>query len=74
MKIAKEMVTFNKNVMNVSLKDIHKHSQVLSEKVKNDYYGIYSSFSSAFRTFMAENVDSTSGREYYLIIDLDQQT
>ena len=48
------------------------HNQFLSDKISNDYYGMYNSISSAIQDFMAENVDSLSGKKYFFWIDLDQ--
>ena len=66
LKLGKEMVAYNGNVMHISMKDLYKHNQFLSEKVKSDYMGIYSSLASALRMFMLENIEKTSGKDFYL--------
>jgi hypothetical protein len=66
LKQAKEMVSFQGNVLHIDMKDMHKHNQFLSERVRNDYHGVFSSFTSGLRTFLAENIDGTRGKEYYL--------
>ena len=65
-KSAKEMVAFSGNVLQVTIKDLEKHNQFLSEKVKSDYLGVHSSLNSAFKKFMAENVERSDKRDYYL--------
>ena len=67
-KLAREMNTFNRNMMHVSVKDMEKHNQFLSEKVKSDYMFVFPSLNAAFRTFMQENVEKSSGRDFYLSI------
>ena len=70
-KLAKEMISYNKNEMQIKIEDIYTHNQFLSDKISNDYYGMYNSISSAFQDFMAENVDSLIGKKYFFQIDLD---
>ena len=63
------MIIFNRNVMHIQMEDIQKHNQFLSDKVKEDFYGLFNSLTFAFRSFMQDNVDSTSGKEYHILID-----
>ena len=69
---AKEMISYSRKVMDIEIDDIQKHNQFLSDEVRKDYYGLYNSLTSAFRNFMADKVDSTSGKEYHILIDLDK--
>ena len=37
LKLAKRMIIFKNNVMEIQIEDIHKHYQFLSDKIRNDY-------------------------------------
>ena len=69
LKIAKEMIIYNRNVMQIQMEDILKHNQFLSDEIRNDYYGVFNSLTTAFRNFMHDNVDSTSEKEYHILLD-----
>jgi hypothetical protein len=69
LKLAKEMIIYNRNVMQIQMEDILKHNQFLSDEIRNDYYGVFNSLTTAFRNFMHDNVDSTSEQEYHIILD-----
>ena len=51
------------------MEDIQKHNQFLSDKVKEDFYGVFNSLTFAFRSFIQDKVDSNSGKEYHILID-----
>ena len=70
MDLAKEMIINNRNVMTVTIQDIDNFNQCLSDKIKTDYWGVFTSLSNALRSFMASNLDSPSNKEFYLCIDL----
>ena len=59
-KNAKEMIAFSRNELQIQIEDTYKHNQVLGDKIENYYHGMYNSLRSAFKVFMAENVDSSS--------------
>ena len=73
-KIAKEMIAYNRNELQIQIEDILKHNQFLSEKISSDYYGMYNHLTSAFKIFMEENVDSSSGKKYFFLINLNQES
>ena len=70
MKLAKEMISFNKNVMHVSIADIEVYNQHLSDNIRADVLGMISSFHSDLKTFMSENVEQTFDQDFYLSINL----
>ena len=70
MKLAKEMISYNKNVMHVSIGDIEEYNQHLSDNIRADFLGMISSFHSDLKTFMSENVEQTFDQDFYLSINL----
>ena len=68
-KQAKEMISYNRNVMHIPIGDIEEYNQHLSEKIQADCVSLVSSFHSDLKTFMSENVEQTFGQEFYLSIN-----
>ena len=68
-KLAKDMISYNMNVMHISIADIKQYNQHLSENIQADYLGMISSFHSDLKTFMSENVEQTFGKDFYLSIN-----
>ena len=66
LKLAKEMKIYKGNVLHISIDDIHAFNQHLSESIRNDHLGLFSSLCSELKTFMKEEVGDTSGRDTYL--------
>ena len=73
-KIAKEIIAYKRNELHIQIEDIIKHNQFLREKMSSDYYGMFNHLSSAFKIVMEENVDSSSGKNYFFLINLDQES
>ena len=69
-KQAREMISYNRNVMHISIGDLERYNQHLSEIIRADYMGLVSSFHSDLKAFMEENVEQTFGQEFYLSINL----
>ena len=63
LKLAKELKVYNGNVMHISIDDLHAFNLHLSENIRNDYLGLFSSLCSELKTFMKEEVGDTSGRD-----------
>ena len=63
LKLAKELKVYHVNVMHISIDDLHAFNLNLSENIRNDYLGLFSSLCSELKTFMKEEVGDTSGRD-----------
>ena len=68
-KLAREMISYNQNVMHIPISDIEEYNQHLSEKIRADCVSMVSSFHSDLKTFMSENVVQTFGKDFYLSIN-----
>ena len=68
LKLLKEMIVFNSNMVHIPISDIHDYNQHLSDKIRNDFMSLYSSLCSELASFIREDVGDTSGRDLYLSI------
>ena len=66
MKPAKEMNSFNMNVMHTSIADIEEYNQHLSDNIRADFWGLICSFHGDLKTSMSENVEQTFDKDFYL--------
>ena len=71
MKLAKEMISYKMNVMQISIADIEQYNQHLSDNIRADFLGMIASFHSDLKTFMSENVEQTFEQDFYLSIKLE---
>ena len=65
LNLAKGMIIYNRNVIQLQIEDIQKHNQFL----RKDYYGVFNSLTFAFRNVMHDSVESTSEKEYHILLD-----
>ena len=72
MKLLKEMIVLNSNMVHIPINDIHDFNQHLSDRIRDDFMSLYSSLCSELANFIREDVGDTSGREFYLSILFEQ--
>ena len=65
MKLLKEMIVYNSNMVHIPISDIHAFKQDLSDKIKDDFMSLYFPLCHELVNFIREDIGDTSGREFY---------
>ena len=68
LKLLKEMIIYNSNMVHIPISDICEFNQHLGDIIRSDYMSLYSSLCCELANFVREDVGDTSGREFYVSI------
>jgi len=70
---ARELVKPERNTLQVSMKDVERHSSNLSSTIISEYYRVYPFLCSAVKNFVKDHVDSeVDNKDFYLsLTDVD---